>query len=141
MISIEQLSEIQKKCVSIYNVLVKMYKQIDPLPIEDPSLSTLVSKVYSFNGNPDQYFVTSVFELIVPEYEAALWCTKNYEKISAVVERIKQERLLMIMQSDGVRRANDDLSQSLIRTLAEFRKQHPWRIQNNLIEVDQAPKE
>ena len=43
-----------------------------------------------------------------------------------------------MMQSDGVRRANDDLSRSLIRTLAEFRKHHDWRMQHRVIDTEEA---
>jgi hypothetical protein len=140
-ISVEQLAEIQKNSAAVYRYLVDIFKQIDPLVKVDPSLNALVSKVYQFNGRPDKYFISSVFELIVPQYEAALWCTKNYDKINAAIEQIKQERLLLIMQSDGIRRANDDLSRSLIRALTELRKQRQWRMQSNLIDVDQALEE
>lgn len=140
-ISVKQLSEIQKNCPSFYKYLVDVYKKLEPLAKKDPSLSVLASKVFRFVDQEDQYFISSSFKFIVPQYEAALWCTKNYDKINAAIEQIKEERLLLIMQSDSVRRANDDLSRSLIRSLTEFRKQRQWRMQNNLIDVDQVPEE
>ena len=57
--------------------------------------------------------------------------------IEQAILQIKQERLLKMMQSDGVRRANDDLSRSLIRTLAEFRKHHEWRMQHRVIDTEE----
>lgn len=135
-ISIEQLSEIQKNCTSFYKYLVDVYKQLEPLAMADPSLRTLVNKVYRFNDQPDKYFLSSFFEMIVPQYEAALWCTENHEKINVAIEQIKQERLLMLMQSDGVRRANDDLTRSLIRMINEFRKHNQWRMQYGVIDAD-----
>tara|TARA_B110000977_G_scaffold85439_1_gene114020 strand:- start:1222 stop:1434 length:213 start_codon:yes stop_codon:yes gene_type:complete len=38
-----------------------------------------------------------------------------YDKIEEALVQIKQERLLNMIQSDNVRRANDDLSRSLIK--------------------------
>lgn len=140
-VSVEQLKEIQKNCLPIYRHLIALYKLTYPLLEGEPSDYTLANEAFKINGSPDKYFISYFFELIVPQYEAALWCTKNYDKINAAVEQIKQERLLLIMQSDGVRRANDDLSRSLTRALSEFRKQRQWRMQNNLIDVDQAPEE
>jgi len=121
--------------------LLDVCKQIDPQVKVDPLPKALVNKVLRLNGQKDKNFISYVFEFIVPQYEAALWCTKNYDKINAVIEQIKQERLLLIMQSDCVRRANDDLSRSFARALNEFKKQRHWRTQNNLIDIDQAPEE
>ena len=140
-ISVEQLKEVQKNCEPVYSILLDAYNKLDPLVKVDPSHITLVNKTFDNYGRPDKYFISSIFEFLVTRYESALWCTENYDKINAAIVQIKQERLLFIMQSDGVRRANDDLSRSLVRALTEFRKQRQWRLQNNLIDVDQTPEE
>ena len=140
-ITVEQLIEIQKNCATVYSFLLDAYNKLDPLVKVDPSHITLVNKTFDNYGRPDKYFISSIFELLVTRYESALWCTENYDKINAAIEQIKQERLLLIMQSDGVRRANDDLSRSFFRALTEFRKQRQWRMQNNLIDVVQTPEE
>jgi hypothetical protein len=67
----------------------------------------------------------------------AICCTNNHDKINDAIEQIKQERLLNMMQSGSVLRANDDLSRSIMRTLSEFRKHHGWRINNRLVDANE----
>ena len=70
-------------------------------------------------------------------YEAGLCSTRMHDKIEEAIVQIKQERLLNMIQSDNVRRANDDLSRSLIRSLGEFRRHHQWRMQHRVIDTEE----
>ena len=71
------------------------------------------------------------------EYEAGLWSTRMHDKIEEAIVQIKQERLLNVMQSGSVLRANDDLSRSIMRTLSEFRRHPEWRIKNRLVDANE----
>jgi hypothetical protein len=140
-IPVMQLSEIKNGFTFVYDILLDAYLQAKPLANKDPVITTLANFTGKFNGQPERYLTSCVFDALVPQYEAALWVTKNHDKINTAIEQIKQERLLMLMQSEGVRRANDDLGRSLIRVINEFRKHHQWRMQYGLIDACEASEE
>jgi len=97
----------------------------------------LVDKVVRLPNKPEQFLTSIVFQQFIVEYEAGLWSTRMHDKIEEAIVQIKQERLLNMIQSDNVRRANDDLGRSIMRTLSEFRKHHEWRIKNRIIDANE----
>lgn len=97
----------------------------------------LVDKVVRHIKQPEQFLTSLVLQRYVLWYEAAIWCTNNHGKINDAIEQVKQERLLNMMQSGSVLRANDDLSRSIMRALSEFRKHHEWRIKNRLVDANE----
>ena len=136
-ITVSQLIEIKKLSADVYESLLRGYRQLNPLAEDDISDEELVSETYRPPNQLERFLTSVAFEQIVRAYEAALWCTKRQDEIDQAVQQIKQERLLKMMQSDGVSRANDDLSRSLIKTLAEFRKHHDWRMQHRVIDTEE----
>ena len=120
-----------------YEYLVDYYRRIEPFALPEISDYDLVEKTVRFPNEPERFLTSHVFELFVTSFEAAIWCNNNRDKINDAIEQIKQERLLNLMQSGGVLRANDDLSRSLMRTLSEFRKHHEWRIKNRLVDANE----
>jgi len=136
-ISEELLLEIKTLNPKIHEAMIDYYRQVEPLADVVISDWDLVCKTLRYNKQPEQFLTSLVFQRYVQFYEAGIWCTKNHDKINDAIEQIKQERLLNMMQSGGVLRANDDLSRSIMRTLSEFRKHHEWRIKNRVVDTNE----
>ena len=136
-ISEELLLEIKTLNPKIHDAIIDYYRQVDPLADVEISDWGLVSKTLRYNKQPEQFLTSLVFQRYVQFYEAGIWCTKNHDKINDAIEQIKQERLLNLMQSGGVLRANEELSRSVMRTLSEFRRHHEWRIKNRLVDANE----
>lgn len=66
-------------------------------------------------------------EEIITSAQNALWYLNRYDAIEEVVSRIKEKRLLEIMQLDKTRRIHDDLSRAFFRPLTKLRKHQEWR--------------
>lgn len=56
-------------------------------------------------------------------------------EIEAAIQRVKQNRLLELMQTPGIIRARDDLGRAFSRGLSELRKQQLWRLKMTAIDV------
>ena len=125
------LLTIQQQSPYIYQSLMEGFRTVQLDATEDPTHQVLLDKMLTISEHANKYLTIFIFELLVGKYESELWCIKNEDRINDAVAQIKQERLLKLMQSDDGRRANDDLSRSLIRTLSEFRKQNLWRNNKN----------
>ena len=136
-ISEDLLLEIKTLNPMIHEAMIDCYRQEDPLADLEISDFDLVDKVVRHNKQPEQFLTSLVLQRYVLWYEAAIWCTNNHGKINDAIEQIKQERLLNMMQSGAVLRANDDLSRSVMGTLSEFRKHHEWRIKNRLVDANE----
>lgn len=57
------------------------------------------------------------------------------DEIEAAIQRVKQNRLLELMQTPGINRARDDLGRAFSRGLTELRKQQLWRLKMGAIDV------
>ena len=136
-ISEEQLVEVKRLNSRAYEYLVDVYRRIEPMALPDISDCDLVEKTVRFPNEPERFMTSHIFEQFVTSFDATIWCVNNLDKINDAIEQIKQERLLKIMQSGSVLRANDDLSRSVMRTLSEFRKHHEWRIKNRLVDTNE----
>ena len=135
-ITLAQLLELKGSYAFAYEAVLNAFRQVEPLATEDPSIGDLMDKTLKFKDQPVRFFLQVVFEQMVVLHEASIWCTQHQDDINNAIAQVKQERLLKLMQSDDGRRANDDLSRSLIRALGEFRKHNNWRINNSLFGVD-----
>lgn len=63
------------------------------------------------------------------------WVAEHLDQIKAAIASVKEERLLDVMQDQGIMRAYDDLSRAFYRTLAELRRQQSWRLKMGIIDV------
>lgn len=107
-----------------------MYRQANPLVIQDPTLEELVSTKVWQPDELEKYLVPSCIDKLLPQIEAIIQWAKSREQIEEGIVQIRQERLLKMMQLGGVHRASDDLNRAMIRTVGEYRKHHEWRLQN-----------
>ncbi len=135
-ITMAELLELKANHHFTYETIEGFFRQYEPLWTEAPSVDDLMDKTVKVKDKAEQYFLQFAFAQLIVLYEAAIWCTQKEGDINNAIAQVKQERLLKLMQSDDGRRANDDLSRSLMRTLSEFRKHNNWRINNSLFGVD-----
>ena len=135
-ISIADLAVLKKKCPPGYQLILENYAKLHPLFLEKPTPDELSAALIDTPERTRTLLTMDTLTLVYGNYEALLWCTLNQERIKQALSTIKQERLLMLMQSDELRRANDDLSRSLIRTMNEFRRHHQWRMQNRVFDAE-----
>jgi hypothetical protein len=135
-ITLSQLLDLKDSYPYAYETLENAFRQYEPLETEAPSIDDLMDKTLKLKDKPEGFFLKMAFERMVVLYEASIWCTQHEDDINNAIAQVKQERLLKLMQSDDGRRANDDLSRSLMRILSEFRKHNNWRINNSLFGVD-----
>lgn len=129
-VTVAQLKLIKEKYKSVYRTVLDVYRQVKPLATHEPSLDELVNTKFRLPDEPEKFLVPTCIDKILPHLEAGLRCIKFKEQIEAGISQIRQERLLRMMQLGGVQRASDDLNRAMIRTVAEYRKHHEWRIQN-----------
>lgn len=129
-VTVAQLKLIKEKYKSIYLTVLDVYRQVKPLSTLEPSLDELVNTKFRLPDEPEKFLVPTCIDKILPQQEAGLQCVKFKDQIEAGIIQIRQERLFEMMQLGGVQRASDDLNRAMIRTVAEYRKHHEWRIQN-----------
>ncbi len=129
-VTIAQLKLIKEKYKSVYLTVLDVYRQVKPLATHEPSLDELVNTKFHLPDEMEKFLVPTCIDKILPQQEAGLECVKFKDLIEAGISQIRQERLLKMMQLGGVQRASDDLNRAMIRTVAEYRKHHEWRIQN-----------
>lgn len=72
---------------------------------------------------------------MIDKLELIVWVDDNQKQIELAQNKIRDRRLLDLMQVEGVKRAHDDLAKSFYRTLAELRKHQSWRRKNQEIDV------
>jgi len=135
-VTLEQLLEIKQKFPFVYLSLENAFQPYAANLDADTLPQAMVDKVF-LDYDLDYFFIPNSFKSLITLYEDALWCTDQHSQIEDAIQKIKQERLLHMMQSEGMRRANDDLSRSFSRTLNEFRKHHEWRMRNRVIDADE----
>ena len=141
-VNVAQLKHIKAEFKRLYDSILDVYRQANPLAIQDPTLEELVSTKVWLPDELEKYLVPSCIDKLLPQIEAIVQCAKSREQIEEGVIQIRQERLLKMMQIGGVQRASDDLNRAMIRTVNEYRKHHEWRIQNRTEQLpDQDSKQ
>jgi len=139
-VTLKHLQEIQATCPEVFETILNAYRHFNPLDDEEPSLEALLKEMVFPANEREQLLIEYVIGFLIPAYQAALWCTKNIEKINEAATLIKQERLLKAMQMDGSSRAQDDLTRSYLRILNEYRTHHDWRNHHRYVNANAVEK-
>jgi len=135
-VTLEQLLEIKQKFPFVYISLENAFQPYAANLNADTLPQAMVDKILLDYGL-DYFFIPNSFKSLISLYEDALWCTDQHSQIEEAIQKIKQERLLHMMQSEGARRANEDLARGFSRTLNEFRKHHEWRMLNRVLDAEE----
>ena len=135
-VSQQDLYHLKEHHSFVYDALIASYLQNFPLIHDDLDLEDVIYKIVRLPNKPEDYFVKIFFNQILAHYKNIVWVINNKVLIDQAVLNIKQKRLVTALQGEGLRRANDDLSRSLMRVLNEFRKHNQWRLQHRVIDVE-----
>jgi hypothetical protein len=76
-----------------------------------------------------------VARALIREDRELNWVEENSEQIKLAAIKVKEERLLRVMQSPMKPRVHDDLSRSLYKTLSELRRHQQWRRKMSIVDV------
>lgn len=134
----EQYPTIHLKHPEIYREIVELGLSCNCFDSE-PSIDELVLGYIELENGGEQSLASYAFEEIINSAQNILWYFKRYDAIQDAVAKIKEERLLKLMQIDKTRRIHDDLSRTFYRGLTELRKHQEWR--RRALIVDISPKE
>lgn len=82
--------------------------------------------------------VRKAFGYLTEFSEAVLYVEENKERLEAYENLIRDRRLKVFMESSGTIRADQELSRSFYKLLAELRKQQEYRLRNHTLELEAA---
>jgi hypothetical protein len=136
LVTLQDLLNLKEHHSFVYESLISSYKENFPLIYDDLDLEDVIYKLAKLPDQKEDYFIKIFFKMVLPAYRNAIWVFKNKAVIDRAVSNIKQKRLVALLQKDGLRRANDDLSRALMRVLTEFRKHNHWRLQHRVIDAE-----
>ena len=125
------LENLKKRSPSLYQRLMQAAYDYE---FEDYSLEALCEEVISDEGK-SKNLMHHLLNEQVDILEDVIWGFENLEKIQAIIQKTRDERLITLMQHDKTSRAREDLSRSFFRTLSELRKHQHWRYQRDAVDV------
>ena len=79
-----------------------------------------------------------VLDRIRREIEGMLWVPDHQTEIDAAIAKVRDLRVMELMQMNRSKRAFDDLAREFDRTLAQLHKQQDWRLRRGKI-IDITP--
>lgn len=130
--NLDQLISIKESYPDLYEWIVQ---EAEELGLMDPTPQSLLKQSVTQWGATEP-LIERVLNDIKSWCESAVWVSDHQEDIESAKDRIRDQRLLGLMQADGNRRAFDDLARGFYRTLQELRKQQEWRRRHEFIELN-----
>ena len=89
--------------------------------------------------DPEEYgcdrYADYVTRALIKELHGLHWVEENSAQIELAAIKVKEERLLKVIQNPGETRVNEDLSRSLYKTLSELRKHQQWRRKMSIVDI------
>ncbi|WP_156471313.1 hypothetical protein [Polynucleobacter sinensis] len=134
----ERYRELKQKCPDIYEQVIEEGRDCGCFDEQDPSLDQLVLSYIQLELGGEELLGHFVLEQVIKDMRERLWYAKHQDAIGDAVAKIKEARLLDLMQLDKTRRVHDDLSRAFFRALAELRRHQEWR--RRLLIVDIPPQ-
>ena len=130
----EQYRTIKSKSPEIYREIIEIGLSCNCFAAE-PSINNLALTYIELERGGEQSLSRYALEVIISSAQNTLWHFNRYDAIKEAVSRIKEKRLLEIMQIDKTRRIHDDLSRTFFRALTELRKHQEWRRRLLIIDI------
>ena len=72
---------------------------------------------------------------VFKEFSAIEFALVHKSKIEALIPQVMDQRLMRMMQLDGVTRARDDLDRAFFRGLKALRVEQEWRLKHQVIDI------
>lgn len=130
-LDMQELERLEAEDEPMFDWIVKVSEEIG---LASPSITRIIHAEYGTSGTK-QPLLERVLLNIKQEIESILWLPDHRSDVDEAVQKVKDHRLMSLMQVDGPRRAFDDLARNFYRTLSELRKQQEWRRKQQVIDV------
>lgn len=101
----------------------------------DPDSEEVCSWTLDSNRYGCDRYSDYVVRALIREDRELNWVEENSEQIKLAAIKVKEERLLRVIQNPGETRVNEDLSRSLYKTLSELRRHQQWRRKMSIVDV------
>ena len=101
----------------------------------DPGSEEVCSWTLDSNRYGCDRYSDYVVRALIREDRELNWVEENSEQIKLAAIKVKEERLLRVIQNPGETRVNEDLSRSLYKTLSELRGHQQWRRKMSIVDV------
>ena len=101
----------------------------------DPDSEEVCSWTLDSNRYGCDRYSDYVVRALIREDRELNWVEENSEQIKLAAIKVKEERLLRVIQNPGKTRVNEDLSRSFIKTLSELRRHQQWRRKMSIVDV------
>jgi hypothetical protein len=101
----------------------------------DPDSEEVCSWTLDSNRYGCDRYSDYVVRALIREDRELNWVEENSEQIKLAAIKVKEERLLRVIQNPGETRVNEDLSRSLYKTLSELRGHQQWRRKMSIVDV------
>jgi hypothetical protein len=115
-------------------LLTIIQRQIENFHLINPTVSNVI-KARVFIESGEVPFLKLCLEIFMEECAPLIWYLENSAQIEEEIKKIKDQRLLALMEAPTAARARDDLSRDFYRTLTELRKHQAWRQRQQLIDI------
>lgn len=130
-LSLVALQAMQQDDQLLYDWIMELAEEMG---LAEPTPERLKGAYYAFNGQ-QKPLLDRVLGKLHSEVQDILWVPDHLEEIQAAVPKIRDKRILNLMQVNASKRTFDDLARDFYRTLSELRKQQEWRRKNTVIDV------
>jgi hypothetical protein len=115
-------------------LLTIIQRQIENFHLINPTVPNVIkAKVFIEAGEVP--FLKLCLKIFMEECSPLIWYLENSAQIEEEIQKIKDQRLLALMEAPTAARARDDLSRDFYRTLTELRKHQAWRQRQQLIDI------
>jgi hypothetical protein len=117
--AVKATSMIRGLDILLFEWLLAYAEQSGRLVKTEKMRNLIANEFFAAQNNP---VVTLLASGMTEAAASILWVLHNTVAIEEATQKVRELRLLKFMQMEGIQRAQDDLSRSFYRTLAELRK-------------------
>jgi len=117
--AVKATSMIRGLDILLFEWLLAYAEQSGRLVKTEKMRNLIANEFFAAQNNP---VVTLLASGMTEAAASILWVLDNTVAIEEATQKVRELRLLKFMQMEGIQRAQDDLSRSFYRTLAELRK-------------------
>lgn len=131
----EEFWDLPKTFPNLFQVIVDQARDQFKFTEPNPSAEQIMLLNFKDERHLNHNFVHYIFPIIRQQCERIAYIVERIDELRAAAKRIKERRLLEMMQQPTIARATEDLGRAFSRTLNELRRQQTWRSQIKSIDV------
>jgi hypothetical protein len=135
-VSPQDILDLKKTIPFAYDLFMNVTAEVLSIDKSEVDLNLLRNSMIRLPGKDEpEILYKAVFRRLTKVFESLLWIENNLDKVKAAVTNIKEKKLLLTIQEQGLMRSNDDLSRSFFRVLNELRRHQSWRKDMNTVDI------